>query len=488
MGKSLYRSYRSTSFDEIIGQDHIVTTLKNALVKGQISHAYILSGPRGVGKTSVARILAYAVNEQPYSLEATNLDIIEIDAASNRRIDEIREIKERVHTAPVAGKYKVYIIDEVHMLTREAFNALLKTLEEPPEHAIFILATTEIHKVPETITSRCINFSFRPIESEVLTSHLKTIAKKEKLSVSEDALALLAEHARGSFRDAISLLEQVKHHGEKIEQQHVASMLGMAPRATIDALLRAVANSDLSLINQLLSEAYQKGTPVGMLTSQLQSSLRDELLNNDSLLPRRAIISCQQALLNVNGSPKPRIALELVLHDTALKVSNSSAIHTPVIKPLPPAPVETTINSSKSNVTTSKKRIPKTDSLNEETKPTLDKIKTPQDTGNTDSLWTSFLELLKQRNNTLYGIARMAKVSQEGDNIHLEFAYSFHQKQVNDSKNLSIFTKLLSDINGSPISLSSSVVQKKPPSKKFTEVDPLVSVSNIFGGHEVLES
>ena len=144
MGKSLYRSYRSKTFDEIIGQDHITTVLKNSLKSDSINHAYLLSGPRGVGKTSTARILAYAVNNLEYKGEATHLDIIEIDAASNRRIDEIREIRDRVNIAPVEGKYKVYIIDEVHMLTKEAFNALLKTLEEPPAHVIFILATTEI--------------------------------------------------------------------------------------------------------------------------------------------------------------------------------------------------------------------------------------------------------------------------------------------------------------------------------------------------------
>jgi DNA polymerase III subunit gamma/tau len=203
MGQALYRKYRSKSFDEVVGQDHITTTLKNALKAGKISHAYLFTGPKGVGKTSVARILAYAVNELPYDEQATHLDIIEIDAASNRRIDEIRELRERVHTAPSSATYKVYIIDEVHMLTKEAFNALLKTLEEPPAHAIFILATTEAHKLPDTIISRTQRFSFKPIEDAEVVTHLQTIAAKEKIVIDQPALQLIAKHGAGSFRDSI---------------------------------------------------------------------------------------------------------------------------------------------------------------------------------------------------------------------------------------------------------------------------------------------
>src|SRR5581483_11786503 len=181
MAQALYRKYRSRSFDEVVGQEHIVQTLKNAVKSGRISHAYLFSGPHGVGKTSVARILAHEVNNLSYADDDIHLDIIEIDAASNRRIDEIRELRDRVHIAPTAAKYKVYIIDEVHMLTREAFNALLKTLEEPPAHCIFILATTEAHKLPETIVSRTQRFNFKAIDKLTATDYLKEIAAKEKI-------------------------------------------------------------------------------------------------------------------------------------------------------------------------------------------------------------------------------------------------------------------------------------------------------------------
>src|SRR4051794_27778245 len=173
MGQVLYRKYRSKSLSEIIGQEHITQTLKNALEQGRISHAYLFTGPRGVGKTSIARILAHQINELPYEDDSPHIDIIEIDAASNRRIDEIRDLRDKVYIAPAIAKYKVYIIDEVHMLTREAFNALLKTLEEPPAHVVFILATTDAHKLPETIVSRTQRFNFKPVEKSQVVNHLR---------------------------------------------------------------------------------------------------------------------------------------------------------------------------------------------------------------------------------------------------------------------------------------------------------------------------
>src|SRR5579872_6827852 len=188
MGQVLYRKYRSKKLSEIVGQEHITKTLNEALKKGTISHAYLFTGPRGVGKTSIARILAHEVNNLPYDEDVNNIDIIEIDAASNRRIDEIRDLREKVHIAPSSAKYKVYIIDEVHMLTKEAFNALLKTLEEPPEHVIFILATTEAHKLPETIVSRTQRYNFKPIDDKDIAGHLAMIAKREGIKAEPEAL------------------------------------------------------------------------------------------------------------------------------------------------------------------------------------------------------------------------------------------------------------------------------------------------------------
>ena len=198
MGQALYRKYRSKKLAEIVGQEHVTKTLDNSIKTNSLSHAYLFSGPKGVGKTSIARILAHEVNELPYTDESIHLDIIEIDAASNRRIDEIRDLREKVHIAPTSAKYKVYIIDEVHMLTKEAFNALLKTLEEPPAHVIFILATTEAHKLPETIVSRTQRFTFKPIDNAQAVGHLRSIAKKAYLvkhtnAVSEATITMLCK-------------------------------------------------------------------------------------------------------------------------------------------------------------------------------------------------------------------------------------------------------------------------------------------------------
>src|SRR4051812_46321961 len=221
MGKALYRQYRPKSLEEVVGQEHITTTLMNALKNQKISHAYLFTGPKGVGKTSVARILAHEVNQLPYDDVQTHLDIIEIDAASNRRIDEIRDLRDKVHIAPSSAKYKVYIIDEVHMLTREAFNALLKTLAEPPAHVVFILATTEAHKVPDTIASRTQRFNFKPIKSGDTVEHLRSLAKKEGIKIDDDALAALADHANGSFRDSINLLDQMVGTGDNIDKDDI---------------------------------------------------------------------------------------------------------------------------------------------------------------------------------------------------------------------------------------------------------------------------
>src|SRR5882757_2916171 len=217
MGQALYRKYRSKKLSELVGQEHITKTLEQAIKSGRISHAYLFTGPRGVGKTSTARILAHAINGLPYGDGETHLDIIEIDAASNNSVEDIRDLREKVYVAPSSGKYKVYIIDEVHMLSKAAFNAILKTLEEPPAHAVFILATTEAHKLPQTIVSRTQRFTFRPIEPAKAVKHLRSIAKAEHIDVDDEALQLVASHGDGSFRDSISLLDQARSSSEHID-------------------------------------------------------------------------------------------------------------------------------------------------------------------------------------------------------------------------------------------------------------------------------
>ena len=253
------RKYRPQTFDEVIGQTPISTTLKNAISLNRVGHAYLFSGPRGVGKTSMARIFAKALNckkgptvtpcgECPACAEiegARSLDVLEIDGASNRGIDEIRTLRENVKFAPAAGKYKIYIIDEVHQITADGFNALLKTLEEPPAHVKFIFATTSSHKVPATILSRCQRFDFRRISVETIAGALKEICKKEKIKIDDDALFTIAKTADGSLRDSQSVLDQMAASTEgKISKEDVVRSLGVLEEETLVELMNALAKRD----------------------------------------------------------------------------------------------------------------------------------------------------------------------------------------------------------------------------------------------------
>lgn len=242
---ALYRKYRPQTFDDVVGQEKIVTLLTTTIAKKAISHAYLFCGGRGTGKTTVARIFARDIGCNPE-------DIIEIDAASNRGIDEIRELREAVRTSPFSSPYKVYIIDEAHMLTKEAANALLKTLEEPPAHVVFILATTDPDKLPETIVSRCQKLVFEIPEREVLADRLVYVAKKEGKQLSKNAAFLLADHGKGSYRDALGMLEQVLVTAEKeVTDDIIISFLGVAEEGVLFSLAEAIALYDLVSVASL---------------------------------------------------------------------------------------------------------------------------------------------------------------------------------------------------------------------------------------------
>ena len=253
MGQALYRKYRSKSLDEIVGQSHITDMLKRAIASDNIAHAYLLTGPRGVGKTSIARILAHEINQLPYADETNHLDIIEIDAASNNSVDDVRDLREKVMVAPSSARKKVYIIDEVHMLSKQAFNALLKTLEEPPEHIVFILATTDANKLPATIISRVQRFNFRAIQPDTAAKHLRKIADAENIMINDEALELIAHQGKGSFRDSISLLDQLRNiSDEEITVSLIERVLGLAETDIIERLIEAYKLQDIHTIVQLL--------------------------------------------------------------------------------------------------------------------------------------------------------------------------------------------------------------------------------------------
>lgn len=285
--RALYRMYRSTTLNDVVGQDHITKLLAKSLAAGHISHAYLLTGPRGVGKTSVARILAHQITKLPYTNEDTHLDIIEIDAASRSGVEDIRELLDKVPIAPVVADKKVYIIDEVHMLSKSAFNALLKTLEEPPTHVVFIFATTDPEKIPPTIISRTQQFHFHLIQPPVIAKHLRTIAEAEQINIDDEALLLLAERAEGGFRDAITMFDQVagfSEPGAPITHTDIESLLGLAPRETVMALLASYPQDPRRAIELLFTLREQSISPQTLL-SQLLWTIQQELSHQLDLLP-----------------------------------------------------------------------------------------------------------------------------------------------------------------------------------------------------------
>jgi len=312
MSRALYRTYRSRSLDEIVGQSHITRILQRAIASGHIAHAYLLTGPRGVGKTSIARILAHEINGLPYTDESTHLDIIEIDAASNNSVEDIRDLRDKVQIAPTSSPKKIYIIDEVHMLSKSAFNALLKTLEEPPEHVVFILATTDADKLPATILSRVQRFNFRAISPRDAAKHLAFIAEQEKIAITPDALELIAEQGKGSFRDSISLLDQLRSlSDETIDRAMVAEVLGLAQDELVEGLLAAYATADIGHAAQLIDEAEAAGTPAELLAEQLLGIARQRVVEDAALLP------LLDKLLAVPRAGWPRIALLTALASRA---------------------------------------------------------------------------------------------------------------------------------------------------------------------------
>jgi len=343
------RKWRPQTFDDVVGQDHVVRTLRNAITRNRIAHAYLFVGPRGTGKTSIARIFAKALNceggprvdfsaDDPAVqsiADGTHLDVIEIDGASNNGVEHVRDLRETVRYAPAHGKFKIYIIDEVHMLSKEAFNALLKTLEEPPAHVKFVFASTDVQKVLPTILSRCQRFDLKPIQPELIVSRLRKIAEAEKIKISGEALACIARLADGGLRDAQSILDQmISFCGAEIAEADVLDVYGLVSAEKVAELANAVASGDNRRIVALVDECDSAGRDLVRLLGDLESLVREALLDSiaqggrtgklGSPLTTEQLTRLLDALREGEGSVKLGLAERINFEVTLLKAVDAS--------------------------------------------------------------------------------------------------------------------------------------------------------------------
>ncbi|MFZ3010052.1 MAG: DNA polymerase III subunit gamma/tau [Candidatus Microsaccharimonas sp.] len=494
MSQALYRKYRSKSLAEVVGQRHITDILGKAIKAGRISHAYLLTGPRGVGKTSVARILAHEINNLPYSDDSTYLDIIEIDAASNNGVEDVRDLREKVQIAPVSAAKKVYIIDEVHMLSKAAFNALLKTLEEPPEHIVFILATTDVDKLPATIISRTQRFGFRAITEQDAIAHLRHIATEEKIKIDDEALALIAQRGDGSFRDSISLLDQLASLADDkqgITTELVGITLGLTPTSIIENLLKAIESHDVSSVATILKETSADGIGAATLAEQLTFTIRSLIAEKPQLLP------LLDALLDVAKSSQPELKLLSVLGSAAMenKPIKSVALATPVlevtatieeltkqatkVKPslnARPAAGLTSVEETKSEVQQAEQSSPVKRSPQENVKPVVAKKSSNPSAFNFEAL----VDYTKEHYVALYSVLVKCGYELENSKLTLYTINKFYKKKLDDPKYSSHLYESLSEL-GFQLTIHTIPTHPTPKSSQAASI-----VAMMGGGEEVV--
>lgn len=329
---NLYRRYRPTSFDQVIGQQTIVKTLENAIKYNKISHAYLFNGPRGTGKTSIAKIFSKEINN--FNDNKDHPDIWEMDAASNNGVDEIRRIIENVSFVPIEAKYKVYIIDEVHMLSKGAFNALLKTLEDPPPYVVFILATTEVHKIPITVISRCQRFDFqRLLESEIV-EEIRYICQHENIEYEDQAIAKIAQLADGGMRDALSLLEKVITYDPHLTLDNVCACFNVINQAQINQLLQCMLNGEVKQTIEYFNQIYLSGIDGQRLVEDMELTIKDIIVEHHHPLLETSLKLLNELLLNINRSNNIKLTIEVYLIQIASLVDTKQAINQTHYQPL----------------------------------------------------------------------------------------------------------------------------------------------------------
>jgi len=508
-----YRKWRPQALSEVFGQEHVTQTLRNALALGRIAHAYLFCGPRGTGKTSTGRILAKAVNclnlkdGEPCNVcsmcqtvnQGKALDIIEIDAASNRGIDEIRDLREKVNYAPNLAQYKVYIIDEVHMLTEAASNALLKTLEEPPAHVIFVLATTEPHKVLPTILSRCQRFDFHRLSQSAVISKLNSICKKENIDIEPETLRLIARATTGSLRDAENLLEQlVAYFGHKIELTQAQAMLGISNDLRVKELAHHIVNEDIAAGLQTVNAVNGDGLDLRQFNRSLVDYLRNMLLvksgsegivdvTQDDLIEMKAFVANTTldhllkaikafGAIDLRLDNYSTLPLELALIECMLLQEEKTAFPSAQPKELVKVP-----NPSPKPVRLSQESMPK---------PEMENIKLSeegvQDINYLRSHWKEFILSLRGEGSrgNLDALLRSAcePVAVEGDVLVLGFYYDYHKAKIEDPKYRHLVERKLKEVFGHNYQLRCILTSREEKTKtKAQPENPVVRAALEMG-------
>ena len=475
MSQALYRKYRSRSLNEVLGQDHVTNILRRALEQGKIAHAYLLTGPRGVGKTSVARILAHEINHLPYDDDSSNLDIIEIDAASNNGVDDIRALREKAQVAPVSAPKKVYIIDEVHMLSKSAFNALLKTLEEPPEHVVFILATTDADRLPATILSRVQQFFFRPIPVGIMTKQLMNIAKKEGFAIEEDAARLIAERSRGGFRDGISMLDQLSilaTSDRPLTANMVTEYLGLSDATMLGNLLDSYPSDDSEKVLNIFQELENSGANSVIVSHQLLSIARNRLRKNPNL------IGLVQQLIEVDRHPHPDLKLLTIFMN-----SNSQPTEKPVAPKKNIAQATTQKPAEKPTpIKPAEPAKPTEKPIKKEEKPAEPTKKPAAKPKKTDAPlelnWEKVIERAKEKSLGLASLLQKSQWSFDGEKLTIYAGSAFYKKKLDDAKNKPLISEIISEETEMDLEID-IIGEKKPP-----EDEKLAEIAELMGGGE----
>jgi DNA polymerase-3 subunit gamma/tau len=477
MVQTLYRKYRPADFSEVLGQDPVVKVIKRQVEEKRIGHAYLFSGPRGTGKTSMARLLAKAVNckspkkgnpcKECTVCQAIDsgrfLDMIEIDAASNRGIEEIRRLKEKVGFSPSEGRYKVYIIDEVHMLTKDAFNALLKTLEEPPQHVIFILATTEPHKIPATIISRCQRFSFILATEKIIFYKLSNECKEEKVQFSKEALMSIVKSSGGSFRDAESILEKVLGamgviRDNKIDFEDIKDILGLVEDKEIRFLIEKLLEKDVKLSLEIFNRIVESGANLFPFMRQSLEYSRSLLL--DKVIKRKGNYTLPDILL---------IIREFSEAESKLKYASITRlpVEMAIIKICAQPGEQETLKDEVSNTNTVEKKIKKFISgtiggVPQKIKSTLSAEKPISlHFENIQKNWGNLLAGIKPLNYHLYAFLKKAHpVDMQEKKVVLEVPYKFYKERIEGPKSQEIFNEVTSKVFSTPLGCICTVIER----------------------------